>query len=86
MTDLRLREEGVSWRSVGDEVIAVDVQSSVYVSANTSGAVLWEALAAGTTRDALVDLLVERFGIERERAGADVDAFVAELRSRDLLA
>lgn len=46
---------------------------------------MWTALAEGATRDELVDRLIETFDIERTRAAADVDAFTAELRSRDLL-
>jgi coenzyme PQQ synthesis protein D (PqqD) len=46
---------------------------------------LWDALAQGSTRDALADGLVGRYGIDRERALADVDAFLDELRGQGLL-
>lgn len=85
MRQLRLRSEALAWRHVDDEVIAVDLQSSTYLSAAGSGALLWEALASGTTRDLLIDLLVEEFDIERDRAAVDVDAFVADLAGRELL-
>jgi hypothetical protein len=85
VTELRLREDAVHWRHVGGEVIAVDVDRSVYVGANVSGAVLWQELAIGTTFDALVDRLVSVFGIDRERAGADVSAFVDAVRAEGLL-
>jgi hypothetical protein len=85
MTELKLRAEGLKWRQMEEEVVALDVESSTYVSANASGTLLWEALAEGTTRDALVDRLVEKFGIDRDQAGADVDEFVADLRARGLL-
>jgi hypothetical protein len=85
MSELKLRAEGLKWRQMEEEVVALDVDSSTYVSANASGTVLWEALAEGTTRDALVDRLVEKFGIDRDQAGADVDEFVADLRARGLL-
>jgi Coenzyme PQQ synthesis protein D (PqqD) len=86
MKRLRLRTSDLEWREIEDEVIAVDVQTSTYLSANSSGMVLWRALARGTTRKALVDRLVEIYGIDGERAGADVDRFLDDLRSRDLLA
>jgi Coenzyme PQQ synthesis protein D (PqqD) len=85
MTELRLREEGLKWREIDGEMVAVDVRTSTYLSANPSGMALWEPLSEGTSRDALVETLVETFGIDRERAGADVDAFIGELRARDLL-
>lgn len=82
---LKLRGEGLNWREVEGEIVAVDVRESTYLSANPSGKVLWEALAAGTTREELVQRLVEAFEIDAERAGADVDAFVAQLREQGLL-
>jgi hypothetical protein len=85
MTELRLRDEGLTWREIEGEMVAVDIRTSTYLSANPSGMALWEPLSEGTSREALVDRLVERFGIDRERAAADVDAFIGELRARDLL-
>jgi hypothetical protein len=81
----RLREEGVSWRRIDDEVVAVDVATSTYLAANDSGTVLWQTLAGGATRDELVTALAERFGLDAEQAGADVDAFLAQLEAQGLL-
>jgi hypothetical protein len=67
-------------------VIALGLDSSTYLGTNSSGTLLWKRLAEGTTRRELVDDLVATFGIEPERARADVEAFLGELRSRDLLA
>jgi hypothetical protein len=83
--ELRLRADGVSWREVDGELVAVDVGSSTYLGANPSGTLLWQALAEGTTRDELVRMLVEAFGITDERAGTDVDTFLAMLSERGLL-
>jgi hypothetical protein len=85
MGKLQLRAEALAWRRVEDEVIAVDLRSSTYLSASGSAALLWQALAGGTTRDMLIDLLTGEFGVERDRAAADVDAFVADLAGRELL-
>jgi Coenzyme PQQ synthesis protein D (PqqD) len=85
VTRYRLRPEGLSWREIQGEVVAVDVPTSTYLSANDSGTLLWQALAGGATRDELAALLVERFELEPEQAGEDVDAFVAQLRAQGLL-
>jgi 2-keto-3-deoxy-L-rhamnonate aldolase RhmA len=85
MTELRLRDEGLKWREIEGEMVAVDIRTSTYISANPSGMALWEALSEGTSREALAERLVDAFGIDRERAAADVDAFLADLRGRDLL-
>ena len=82
---MRLREADLEWREVEGELVALDLRESRYLAVNRTGRVLWAALAEGATRDQLIERLVEAFGIERARAAEDVDAFTAELESRDLL-
>jgi hypothetical protein len=71
---------------IDDEVVAVDVRTSTYLSTNGSGAVLWRALIEGATSEDLVTLLVDTYGIDPEDASADADRFVDEVASRGLLA
>lgn len=85
MTQLRLRNADLAWRTVDDEMIAIDVRESTYLTANDSGAILWSALAAGATKDELADRLVDAYGIEAEAAAADVESFLNDLRERGLL-
>lgn len=85
MNHLKLRGEGLSWREIDDEVVALDMETATYLSANASGRLLWRALAAGATREELVSCLVDEFEIDAERAAADVDTFIAELSERGLL-
>lgn len=82
---LRLRGDRLSWRVLDGEVVALDAAASAYLGANQSGAILWELLAAGTTRPELATALVDRYGLDRATAEADVDRFVADLRAADLL-
>jgi hypothetical protein len=86
MEQLRLRPEALVWREIDNELIAVDVAASSYLSANPSGSLLWQMLAGGTTRTKLIDRLVETFDISEERAASDVDAFLRSLEARELLA
>jgi hypothetical protein len=83
--ELKLRSADLEWRAVEGEVIVLDLEGSVYMSLNGSGAVCWEALAEGATRDELVRRLTERFDVAPERAARDVEAFLQELRSHGLL-
>lgn len=85
MQRYRLKQDAVEWRDTGDEIVALDVGTATYLSVNPSGAVLWEAVTAGATREELVERLVERFDIDRDHAGADVDVFLVELGGRGLL-
>jgi hypothetical protein len=86
MTQLRLNPDAVSWREVDGEVLALGHASSTYLSTRGTGALLWKALAIGSSRDELVELLVGRFDVEPARAAADVDAFLAALAAQGLLA
>jgi Coenzyme PQQ synthesis protein D (PqqD) len=80
---LRLRSDRISWREIDDEVVAVDVATSTYVSANASGKVLWRALADGATHDELVAALTTEFGIDRDRAAAEsTGSWASSLGSR----
>jgi Coenzyme PQQ synthesis protein D (PqqD) len=86
MAELRLRPEALVWREIDNELVAVDMASSTYLSANRSGALLWQMLATGTTHAELVEQLIDRFGIPADRATSDVDAFLRGLEGRELLA
>lgn len=55
------------------------MQRSEYFGINRTGSVLWQAVARGTTRRELIDLLVKRYGLDEEAAGAHVDDFVSAL-------
>jgi hypothetical protein len=82
---LRLRHDAVTWRPVGDEVVALDVRQSTYLGLNTTGAFLWKTLDEGATRWDLVRLVCEEFDADREQVERDVDAFLADLTSRGLV-
>jgi hypothetical protein len=82
---LRLRPDALDWREVEGEIVALDVRASTYLAVNATGASIWPALLEGATRDELVNRLQGRFEIDQSRAEADVDAFLATLRQRDLL-
>ena len=86
MTLLRLKETDLHWREIDGDIIALEGRGSRYVAANGAGAVLWRALVEGTTPDRLADELVRIYGIERERARADVGRFVEALAEQGLLA
>lgn len=81
----KLRENGLVWNVVGDDVVILDLDGSVYLQVNGTGRVLWEALVSGSSRDELARLLGESFDIDIERARADVDEFIADLGQRGLL-
>ncbi len=82
---LHLRSTDLVWETIEGEIVALDMRAWVYISINSSGAILWPTLAAGTTREDLVTRLSDAFSLDRASAEKDVDAFVRALREQGLL-
>lgn len=85
MSHIGLNKDTVSWREVENEIVAMDLARSEYITVTESARRLWLLLAAGTTEDALVASLIRTHGIDQARATADVDAFLSDLRARGLI-
>lgn len=72
-------------RSVGDELVLVDLDTERYFSLNATGATIWEQLSTGrSVGDALSELLA-KFDVSEETARADVDELVEALVVSGLL-
>lgn len=82
---LKLREDKLAWREVDGETLLLDLEASMYLSVNPSATVLWRLLAEGTTRDALIDALEQKYSIARDRAAGDVDEFLNQCQQRGFI-
>lgn len=82
---IRLRIEELDWLPVDEDVVALDRRRDVYLATNHSGAQLWKALSAGATRTELVDMLVQSFHIDSDRATKDVEAYLEALALNGLI-
>lgn len=85
VTLLRLNPAAVSWLEVEGEILALQHESSEYLSTSAAGALLWKSLAEGASREELIALVVHEYGIDERRAAADTDAFVEALAAQRLL-
>lgn len=85
METLRLRTTDLQWRAVEGEVVALDLRGSQYLGVNNSGAELWDMLAAGTTRVALIEHLASSYGLAPGIAGEHVETFLQQLDAQDLI-
>jgi hypothetical protein len=79
---IRLQTDHLTWRRVDESILVFDLNHSTYLSVNGTGLVIWPYLIAGTTLDALVELLLETFDVSEDVARRDVRLFVDTLRSR----
>lgn len=82
---IRLRAAGLEWRTIDEEVVALDLPRESYLGVNRAGSKLWAALAEGTTEEELVQALVDEYGLDRAAAERDVAQFLSELREQGLL-
>lgn len=82
---MKIRTDDLVWQELDGDLVLMDLQRSVYLTTNASGAVLTKLLTEERTRDELADHLVEEFAIDRDQAFGDVDDFVAQLREKRLL-
>lgn len=85
MSLFRLRREGLHWVESGGEIVALDDRSLQYLSANPAGALVWQALVEGATREELLAQVLEEFEVDHEVAARDLDGFLAELAKLGLL-
>jgi hypothetical protein len=85
-TRLRLRDDQVVWKRVGDEGVVLDLRSSTYLSLNETGAFLFSLLEGGATEADLSRDLARECQIDEAQASADVKAFLAALSERGLTA
>jgi Coenzyme PQQ synthesis protein D (PqqD) len=82
---LRLRDD-LSWNEIDDQIVLLDISGSSYFSVGGAGVRLWPLLVAGTSFEALTELLVSSFALEQEQAERDVREFLGALADEGLLA
>ena len=83
-------KKGFIARNVGANrmVVATGAQSKTFggvMSLNGCGGLLWDALALGADREALIAKVLETYDIDRATAETDVDSFVETLRKAGVL-
>ncbi|NAZ86673.1 PqqD family protein [Kineococcus indalonis] len=77
MDRVAVRADELAWNEVDDQIVVLDTATSTYHAVSGAGVVLWPLLVEGTTRADLLERLTGTFDVDRERAEADLDAFLA---------
>lgn len=71
---------------VSDEIVLMHTGDGRFFSLTGTARRIWELIDAHPHRDALVDALLVEYDIDRDAAIADVDALLAKLEQRTLVA
>ncbi len=82
---LTIKVDDVVWREEGDQLVVLELTSTTYLTLNGSAKQLWLCLTDGATKEELVGMLVDTYGISAEQAVSDVESFLAALTERGLL-
>lgn len=85
MTRMPTIPDAIVYKKVGDETVLLDFERGVYYGLGETGAFVWERLAAGSSRDAIIDALLAEYDATRDEVTADVDALLADLESHGLI-
>ena len=77
-------------RTIADEYLLIPVgQAAIHIKGlialSESGALLYNRLKEGCSRDDLVAALTEEYDVSKEEAGRDTDAFLDQMRSLKML-
>jgi hypothetical protein len=84
--DVLIQRTGdTSAASLGNTLLMMSVQRGQYFSLNEVGTRIWELIERPTTQAALVQQLVAEYEVPADVCAAQVAAFLAALRERDLL-
>ena len=81
---LRLHPD-ILFRAVPPEGVLVDQRIPSVMVINESGLRMMELIRDKGSREAVIDALMEEYDAPAEVIRADVDAFLDDLRSRDML-
>ena len=71
---------------LGDEAVLLDLNGKRYYRLNESAAVVFRALEDGEGRDGAIRRLVAAFDVSESDASSAVDALLADLAARGLVA
>ncbi|MCI8956765.1 MAG: PqqD family protein [Eubacterium sp.] len=82
-------KEGFILRNVAGNNVVVPIGQATLdfngmMSLNDTGAFLFERLIEGTSKENLIDDLIAEYGIDRDLAVKDVEAFILKVESEDL--
>jgi len=78
---VRVRDTVVA-RPLREEMVLLDLDSGIYYSLNSLGALIWSHLVRGATPAAIIAAITAEYDVQPEAAAAALQARVAEPRGR----
>jgi len=72
--------------TIDGETIVIDLSTGTYYSLRGSGPTIWNALASGASREAIIDDLANAYEATPGEIAKATDAFLSELEAEQLIA
>lgn len=70
---------------VDDDLLIFDETAGTYFTTSGVGKVIWEALERPVTLEALCDVLMQKYEVDRQTCVGETTAFLEHLEARNLL-
>jgi hypothetical protein len=84
VTPLAVKDSVVA-RSLGEEMVLLNLESGLYYSLNSLGVFVWPYIQQGATADAVAEAIVSEYEVDRDVAAADLNAFLGQLAEWGLI-
>ena len=75
----------LKWSDVGSELVILDQAMGELLRLNPVGGFIWKQLDGGRSTGEIVESVCRQFAIEPSAAEADVERFLSQLRSMELV-
>ena len=72
-------------RTVGDEMILLDLETGTYFTLNSIGAIIWRGLETSVSFETMATAIVEQYEVDAVTALADIDEYVEQLIAEGLV-
>jgi len=79
--------DNISWKQLGDRVVAVDTNNGDYYTLNEVASTIWVAISENKTLDDIVAQIMEEYDITDEaKVRQDLDTQLAQWKEMNLMA
>jgi len=76
----------ISWKTINDKVVAVNVTTGDYYTLNATASAIWNAIADNKSREEIVEIIKEEFeDVPVTDLEADIDAQLHEWKELALI-
>ena len=79
--------ENVSWKQLGDRIVAVDTTTGDYYTLNEVASSIWRGVSDNKSTDDIVALILEEYdNTDAEAVRRDIEAQIAQWKEMKLIA